>query len=554
MTERRAYRFDLAPVFASVVKLVIRLDLSDAVLVVATIVAGWTFRFTQDDAFISMRFAKNLAEGNGLVYNAGERVEGYTNFLWTLFLAIPHALHADPVHWSNVASIVAGVGTVLITARLARTLSGNASVALLTGLCLLAFHTFAIYLTGGLETQWQTFFVICAIWLMSPWLSGHEVTHTAIIAASLAAGLACLTRLDSVVLIAGAFGSALWARRRSGSLRARDAIELAVPAAALLTPWFVWKWTFYGSPVPQTLHAKDTPLLWALIRAGMFLGLFGLLTFFAFIAWGAFKGRAAVTSSPLGRWFITIGGLWLGYLFIVGADFMEFRFVVPVLPLIMIAVIVATATLPHKRQMLVVGLIVFGSAAKWYLFYPAAVGIESARLLNEHVEQPNGYREVGDELRVAFEDLPASQRPSIAITPAGAIAYYSELYSIDMLGLTDPGANDHRWELTKLKAGHEHIATMDHLATRADLIIGGVVIENCGSTTSETALTRLRSMFLAYHVEWTDIPAGSMLYEMPLRSPKCLLLLAPNGPSGAYSQVPDSWKHLPVSSLQSYDR
>jgi len=40
-----------------------------------------------DDAFISFRYARNLVEGHGLVYNPGERVEGYTNLLWTLFAA-----------------------------------------------------------------------------------------------------------------------------------------------------------------------------------------------------------------------------------------------------------------------------------------------------------------------------------------------------------------------------------------------------------------------------------------------------------------------------------
>jgi hypothetical protein len=49
----------------------------------------------QEDAFISFRYASNLIQGHGLVYNVGERVEGYTNFLWTLILAGGMALGAD---------------------------------------------------------------------------------------------------------------------------------------------------------------------------------------------------------------------------------------------------------------------------------------------------------------------------------------------------------------------------------------------------------------------------------------------------------------------------
>ena len=50
-----------------------------------------------DDSFISLRYAENLVAGNGLVYNAGEFVEGYTNLLWTLLLAGFAALGADPL-------------------------------------------------------------------------------------------------------------------------------------------------------------------------------------------------------------------------------------------------------------------------------------------------------------------------------------------------------------------------------------------------------------------------------------------------------------------------
>nr|HNH96503.1 hypothetical protein [Microthrixaceae bacterium] len=61
-----------------------------SVLVVSVaVVLAWQFRFVQDDAFISFRYAKNLVDGNGLVFNPGQPVEGYTNFLWTALHAIP---------------------------------------------------------------------------------------------------------------------------------------------------------------------------------------------------------------------------------------------------------------------------------------------------------------------------------------------------------------------------------------------------------------------------------------------------------------------------------
>ena len=54
---------------------------------------GW---FITDDAFISFRYVRNLLDGHGLVFNPGEYVEGYTNFLWVLELAAILAPAGDP--------------------------------------------------------------------------------------------------------------------------------------------------------------------------------------------------------------------------------------------------------------------------------------------------------------------------------------------------------------------------------------------------------------------------------------------------------------------------
>ncbi|RLI86247.1 MAG: hypothetical protein DRO76_04225, partial [Candidatus Altiarchaeales archaeon] len=45
------------------------------------------FRFTVDDAYIGIRYARHFVEGSGLVYNIGERVEGYSDFLWIILLS-----------------------------------------------------------------------------------------------------------------------------------------------------------------------------------------------------------------------------------------------------------------------------------------------------------------------------------------------------------------------------------------------------------------------------------------------------------------------------------
>src|SRR5690606_11734606 len=59
------------------------------------------FDFINDDAFISFRYADNLVRHGELTFNPGERVEGYTNFLWTMVMAGVLALGGDPVPWSK---------------------------------------------------------------------------------------------------------------------------------------------------------------------------------------------------------------------------------------------------------------------------------------------------------------------------------------------------------------------------------------------------------------------------------------------------------------------
>ena len=68
--------------------------------VLPALVLAWNLRrvwvYTVDDAYISFRYARNLVEGLGLVYNPGERIEGYTNFLWTLMAAAGMSVGLDP--------------------------------------------------------------------------------------------------------------------------------------------------------------------------------------------------------------------------------------------------------------------------------------------------------------------------------------------------------------------------------------------------------------------------------------------------------------------------
>src|SRR2546430_16058094 len=95
--------------------------LTAALLLVAVavlVVHSLQFDFVTDDAFISFVFARNLAEHGQLVFNLGERVEGYTNFLWTVLLASGMKLGVGPVAASRFLGVAFAVGVLAATVRL----------------------------------------------------------------------------------------------------------------------------------------------------------------------------------------------------------------------------------------------------------------------------------------------------------------------------------------------------------------------------------------------------------------------------------------------------
>ncbi|MGK3982234.1 hypothetical protein WME99_04315 [Sorangium sp. So ce136] len=95
-----------------------------APMLITIVAALHVSSFTIDDAYISFRYAENLARGNGLVCNVGERVEGYTSFLWTVLLAAAVKVGATPTAASKVLGAACACGalvpTYLLSQRLRR--------------------------------------------------------------------------------------------------------------------------------------------------------------------------------------------------------------------------------------------------------------------------------------------------------------------------------------------------------------------------------------------------------------------------------------------------
>ena len=78
------------------------------------------WQWTEDDAFISFRYSQNLARGEGLVFNPGERIEGYSNLAWVLLGAAASRAGRDLEHEAKVVGLAAGIVALLLSWLLAR--------------------------------------------------------------------------------------------------------------------------------------------------------------------------------------------------------------------------------------------------------------------------------------------------------------------------------------------------------------------------------------------------------------------------------------------------
>ena len=139
-------------------------------LVPALIIYGlisWHLRFIQDDAYITYRYVANYLNGHGLVYNIGERVEGYTNFGWTIFLLFIGVLKANVIPISRLVGFAFGGGTIVLTYLIGRRIFSKDNFWFpIAAAYLVAFsQSLSYWSQAGLETACFAFLVLWALYL-----------------------------------------------------------------------------------------------------------------------------------------------------------------------------------------------------------------------------------------------------------------------------------------------------------------------------------------------------------------------------------------------------
>ncbi|MFH1335183.1 MAG: hypothetical protein ABII96_01585, partial [Candidatus Zixiibacteriota bacterium] len=211
------------------------------------------FRFVCDDAFISFRYAQNFVEGHGLVYNIGEKVEGYTNFLWTMLLSLFMRLGLNVVTVSQVLGGLFSLSTILLLLRLNRKLYPRDNLFnYLSPLFLVSCGAYAAWSTGGLETSFYTFLLFLGSFVFV--MGMDKPLYSAI--SGMVFALACLTRLDGLIFagVTLVFYFNLCVRKKQIGSKYLYSWALSFLIPFLI--YFFWRWSYYGKFLPNTFYVK----------------------------------------------------------------------------------------------------------------------------------------------------------------------------------------------------------------------------------------------------------------------------------------------------------
>lgn len=484
--------------------------LSACAVAVVALGLAWLLRFGTDDSYITYVYARELVRGNGLTW-FGTHVEGYTNFLWALWSALGLALGRDPLVWAWAASLAALAATIVTTYRIAARRSTSAA-GLVAATILATNFTFLAFGTSGLETMLQTALLAGTLYEVERLRRGAP-TAIALLRLSLFAAFALWTRLDSapIVAVLGAVAAHRLVRERASLTLWAAAI---VPALVLVGGWFSWKLWFYGDVLPNTFYVKAGTssithgawFTWAFLQAYM---IWPVLLGIAVLA---VVRRRVVSALPL-----AVCAAHIAYVILVGGDFMEFRFFVPIMPALAIS-FAELALSPASERV--------PRAAVRAVALVAALAVFSLRhgLTFEGVEDHsydsiatlgNFYYKVDandwSKLGASLHDRFAGTAATLACNGAGAIPYSADLMTVDQLGLNDTWVARHGTHAPPSypRPGHQRYATYDYLvAKRVTFVIGSPMLIARGALARQSEMPSVSRWLDAVLGGWTSPPAG----------------------------------------------
>jgi arabinofuranosyltransferase len=430
-------------------------------------------RFYHDDAYITLRYARNSIAGLGMVWNPGEYVQGYTNFLHLILVSLLGRLGVDLVLASRIVGFGALAGLLVLMTWFGRRVGSEIGPALsyLPAMLVATSVPMLVWSLGGLEGTLFSLLVGagCLLFLVAGDSSRTRWLHAA---SGIALGLGFLTRPDGAVFISVTLVWLAWLASKRAPHALSGLVAHAAGVAIVVAPYLVWQLYYYGTVVPNTFYAKTgTPLLLSLRTGSRYVMDYAVRPPFLPVLLVASLAYAYLRDlwSPKLTYLTVSVSAYVAFIVLVGGDHMQsFRLLLPVMPLM--SVMLPMALSPTIRSY------GHGIAACVTLVFLIATSLQAFdRRLNPQGEDP-AAREgtiVGKYIAQAW---PAGSL--VALNTAGSTPYFADSNRyIDMLGLNDPTIA--RRDISKIKLpwqripGHLKGDGLYVLSRRPDFIIIG---------------------------------------------------------------------------------
>lgn len=394
--------------------------------------------YTMDDAFISFRYARNVAQGEGWVYNPGsEPVEGFTNFLWTALLVPVFRLGLEPMPAAQALGMACSVIVIFLAFRLtwAGVSHPRGWLPFWTPVFLIVTGAFVYHAVTGLETHLFTLGLTAGVYFFL------KRSRTGLALSSFFFLIATLTRPEGLPLfiVSLLFLIGWWSQRDEDfSSLLLFVLLYAIPLAVFL----LWRHRTFGQWLPNTYWAKSGPVSERLPEGALYVWRFfshagALIPWFAcFIPLLWYRLRPRELYLTLMSLVFLAGVVW------EGGDWMPLhRMLSPALPLLFVLVVEAmdvarelwskTAAVrgmnPAPVRLLCVAWLGATLAALWY---------PSMHVIREAMVRPELYQNSQVALGLWLKGQCKNNEP-VALADIGQIGYYSELPVIDLAGLTD---------------------------------------------------------------------------------------------------------------------
>ena len=441
------------------------------------------YDFFCDDAFIALRYAKNLIEHHELAYNLGQRVEGFTSPLWVLLISGIGSLGVPLVTATRVLGASSGLAVFWALCLFWDELNPKAPwLVLAPALALAISAPFAAWILGGLETPLFVASFTLTLALLNR--AARERDLRSSVQAGLSAACCVLCRPEGAILIAVS-GVVLCLPSHAAPTRLwHRLLAWGSPIALLAGGYELFRLRYFGYPLPNTFYVKTSGEgLWErgvsyLAFAGSEFGwvlVFACLLSIAFLLLPQRLNPAIRTARPSQRLVACAAvatTMMLLYVARVGGDFLDlYRFLTPLLPAAYAALSCAVSLL----------FAAFAAPARW------AVAALAACLLAAHgqnqLAMARQATQISSSSRAALRLEPLGwtrsyarrwqgvgtwlarnkqAADSSAVGAAGALPFYSNLPNLDLFGLNDLEIA-RRGRVIGNRPGHQRFARMDYL-------------------------------------------------------------------------------------------